>query len=172
MPSSKNVSRSSRADRRRALRQGDAPAERLYPEVIKVEPMNLSGVRPISVTIAALLIIFYAGFFILWDLITPFERFYTSGPASVILGIRVFGIWAQLMHTLQLIVAVALVYGLWTMQRWGWWLVQFVTAYMLLSNLVWVTVYQEMNRVYFGLFYLVLVNLLLILTYPHRERFV
>jgi len=43
---------------------------------------------------------------------------------------------------------------------------------MLLSNLVWVTVYQEMNRVYFGLFYLVLVNLLLILTYPHRERFV
>jgi len=134
--------------------------------------MNLSGVRPISVTIAALLIIFYAGFFILWDLITPFERFYTSGPASVILGIRVFGIWAQLMHTLQLIVAVAMIYGLWTMQRWGWWLVQFVTAYMLLSNLVWVTVYQEMNRVYFGLFYLVLVNLLLILTYPHRERFV
>jgi hypothetical protein len=29
-----------------------------------------------------------------------------------------------------------------------------------------------MNRVYFGLFYLVLVNLLLVLTYPHRERFV
>ena len=172
MPSSKNVSRSSRADRRRAVRHRDAPPERLDREAINVEPINSSGIRPASVTIAALLIALYAGFFILWDLVSPFERFYAEGPVSVILGIRVFGIWAQLMHALQLSVAIALVYGLWTMQRWGWWLVQFVAAYMLLSNLVWVTVYQEMNRVYFGLFYLVIVNFLLILTYPHRQRFV
>ena len=83
-----------------------------------------------------------------------------------------FGIWAQLMHILQLTVALALVYGLWTLRLWGWRLVQFVIAYMLLANVIWVTVYQEMNRVYFGLFYLVIVNLLLLLTYPYRERFV
>src|SRR5262249_39813551 len=132
VPSSKNVSRSSRADRRRAARDRDVPLERLGQEAINVEPMNTSGGRPISVTIAAVLIALYAGFFILWDLVSPFERFYAEGPVSVILGIRVFGIWAQLMHTLQLSVAIALVYGLWTMQRWGWWLVQFVAAYMLL----------------------------------------
>ena len=103
---------------------------------------------------------------------SPFERPYAQGPASVILGIRVYGVWAQLMHVLQLTVALALVYGLWTMRLWGWRLVQFVIAYMLLANVIWVTVYQEMNRVYFGLFYLVIVNLLLLLTYPHRERFV
>jgi len=134
--------------------------------------MNPSVSRPVSVTIAALLVLFYAGFFILWDLVSPFERPYAQGPASVILGIRVYGVWAQLMHVLQLTVALALVYGLWTMRLWGWWLVQFVIAYMLLANVIWVTVYQEMNRVYFGLFYLVIVNLLLLLTYPHRERFV
>jgi hypothetical protein len=133
--------------------------------------MHRANSRPLSVTIAALLITFYAGFFIFWDLVSPFERPYAQGPVSVIGGIRVFGIWAQLMHTLQLIVAIALVYGLWTMQRWGWRLIQCVTAYMLLSNVIWVTIYQEINRLSFGLFYLVIVNLLLVLTYPHRERF-
>jgi hypothetical protein len=137
-----------------------------------VEQINKSDVRPASITIAALLIVFYAGFFIVWDLVSPFERPYAQGPVSVILGMRVFGIWAQLMHTLQLLVAIALVYGLWTLQQWGWRLVQFVTAYMLLANVIWVTVYQEINGIYFGLFYVVIVNLLLILTYPHRERFV
>ena len=134
--------------------------------------MNQPTSRPVSVTVAALLVFFYAGFFILWDLVSPFERPYAQGPASVILGIRVFGVWAQLMHVLQLTVALALVYGLWTMRLWGWRLVRFVISYMLLANVIWVTVYQEMNRVYFGLFYLVIVNLLLLLTYPHRERFV
>ena len=128
--------------------------------------------RPLSVTIAALLITFYAGFFILWDLLSPFERPYAQGPVSVVLGLRVFGVWAQLMHTLQLIVAVALVWGLWTMRRWGWYLLLFMVGYMLLSSVVWVTVYREFERIFFAFFYLLIVNLLLILTYPHRERFV
>ena len=122
MPLSKNASRSSRADRRRAARHRDAPAGRLDQEVVNVETINKSSVRPVSVTIAVLLITFYAGFFILWDLVSPFERPYAQGPVSVVLGIRVFGVWAQLMHTLQLTAAVALVYGLWTMRRWGWYL--------------------------------------------------
>jgi len=134
--------------------------------------MSQSVSRPVSVTIAALLVTFYAGFFILWDLVSPFERPYAQGPVSVVLGLRVFGIWAQLMHVLQLLAAVALIWGLWTMRRWGWHLLLFIVGYMLLSNAVWVTVYQEINRIYFGLFYLVIVNLLLVLTYPHRERFV
>jgi len=134
--------------------------------------MSQSVSRPVSVTIAALLVTFYAGFFILWDLVSPFERPYAQGPVSVVLGLRVFGIWAQLMHVLQLLAAVALSWGLWTMRRWGWHLLLFIVGYMLLSNAVWVTVYQEINRIYFGLFYLVIVNLLLVLTYPHRERFV
>ena len=128
--------------------------------------------RPLSVTIAACLITFYAGFFILWDLLSPFERPYAQGPVSVVLGLRVFGVWAQLMHTLQLIVAVALVWGLWTMRRWGWYLLLFMVGYLLLSNVIWVTVYQEFNRIFFAIFYLLIVNLLLILTYPHQERFV
>ena len=134
--------------------------------------MNKPNSRPLSVTIAALLVTFYAGFFILWDLLSPFERPYAQGPVSVVLGLRVFGVWAQLMHTLQLIVAVALVWGLWTMRRWGWYLLLFMVGYLLLSNVIWVTVYQEFNRIFFAIFYLLIVNLLLILTYPHRERFV
>ena len=137
-----------------------------------MESMNKSGDRPVSVTIAALLIAFYAGFFILWDLVSPFERPYAQGPVTVVLGIRVFGVWAQIMHTLQLIVAVALAYGLWTMQRWGWHLLLFIIGYMLLSNMMWITVYREFDRIFFAFFYLVIVNLLLVLTYPHRERFV
>jgi len=134
--------------------------------------MNKSINRPASVTFAALLIAFYAAVVILWDLLSPFERPYAQGPVSVVLGIRVFGIWAQLMHAVQLIIAVALAYGLWTMQWWGWQLVQFVVGYMLVSNAIWISVYQEFHRIFFALFYLVIVNLLLILIYPHRERFV
>ncbi|MGH8010024.1 MAG: hypothetical protein ACREQ3_23785, partial [Candidatus Binatia bacterium] len=76
--------------------------------------MNNPHPRPLSVTIATGLIAAYAGMFILWDILSPFERPYALGPASVILGIRVFGVWAQFMHSLQLIVAISLVYGLWT----------------------------------------------------------
>jgi len=124
-----------------------------------------------SVTIAAGLIAFYAGMVILWDLLSPFERPYAQGPVSVVLGIRVFGVWAQLMHVLQLGVALALVYGLWTMQRWGWYLVVFVVGYMLLSSTIWVTVYQEYSRIFFALLNIVIVNILLVLTFPHREKF-
>lgn len=134
--------------------------------------MNQSANRPMSVTIAALLVAFYAGMVILWDLLAPFERPYAQGPVSVVFGLRVFGVWAQIMHVLQLIVALALAYGLWTMQRWGWQLVQLVVGYMVLSNVIWISVYQEYQRILFALFYIVIVNLLLGLTYPHRERFV
>jgi hypothetical protein len=134
--------------------------------------MNQSANRPTSVTIAALLIAFYAGMIILWDLVSPFERPYAQGPVSVVLGIRVFGIWAQLIHVVQLIVAMTLAYGLWTMRQWGWRLVLFVIGYMVLSNVIWLSVYQEYHRIFFAIFYLVVVNLLLALTYPHRERFV
>src|SRR5712692_5602307 len=137
-----------------------------------LKTMNKPNNRPLSVTIAALFIAFYAGFFILWDLVSPFERPYAQGPVSVVLGLRVFGVWAQLMHTLQLSAAVASVWGLWTMRRWGWHLLLFMVGYMLLSNVIWVTVYQEFERIFFAFFYLLIVNLLLILTYPHRERFV
>ncbi len=134
--------------------------------------MNKLINRPVSVTIAALLIAFYAGMFILWDLLSPFERPYAQGPVSVVLGLRVFGVWAQIMHTLQLLAAGALAWGLWTMRRWGWHLLLCMVGYMLLSNVIWVTVYQEFERIFFAFFYLLIVNLLLILTYPHRERFV
>jgi hypothetical protein len=134
--------------------------------------MNRPKDRPTSVTIAVLLIVFYAGFFILWDIISPFERPYAQGPVTVVLGIRVFGAWAQTMHTLQLFAALALAYGLWTMQRWGWHLLLFIIGYMLLSNMMWITIYREIERIFFAFFYLVIVNLLLFLTYPHRERFV
>jgi|GEM_PF-5790862 len=128
--------------------------------------------RPASITIAALLIAFYAVMFITWDLIAPFERPYAQGPVSVVLGMRVFGIWAQLMHTLQLVVALALVYGLWTMQPWAWQLTLFVAGYMLVSTTIWVTLYQELSRIKFAFFYVVAVNILLALVYPHRGKFV
>lgn len=128
--------------------------------------------RPASITITALLIAFYAAMVIAWDLIAPFERPYAQGPVSVVLGVRVFGIWAQLMHTLQLVVALALVYGLWTMRQWAAQLTLFVAGYMLLSVTVWVTLYQEFARIKFAFFYIVVVNLLLALVYPHRDKFV
>ena len=127
--------------------------------------------RPTSVTIAALLIAFYAVMVILWDIIAPFERPYAQGPVSVVLGMRVYGIWAQLAHGLQLFVALALAYGLWTMQPWGWNLVLGVTAYMLLSITMWLTVYQEFHLIFFAFFYVIVVNVLLALTLPHREKF-
>lgn len=133
--------------------------------------MDKSVSRPVSIIIAAGLIALYAGMVILWDLLSPFERPYAQGPVSVVLGLRVFGVWAQLMHVVQLGVALALVYGLWTMQRWGWYLVLFVAGYMLLSSTIWVTVYQEYSRIFFALLNVVIVNILLALTFPHREKF-
>ncbi len=127
--------------------------------------------RPTSITIAALLIAFYAGMVILWDLIAPFERPYAQGPVTVVLGFRVYGIAAQLVHVLQLGVALALVYGLWMMQWWGWRLVIGVVGYMLLSVSVWVSFYQEYERIGFAFFYVIVVNVLLALTFPHREKF-
>jgi len=128
--------------------------------------------RPTTITIAALLIAFYAAMVIAWDLVAPFERPYAQGPVSVVLGMRVFGVWAQLMHAAQLLVALALVYGLWTMQQWAWHLTVCVAGYMLLSVTIWVSVYQEFSRIKFAFFYVVVVNLLLALTFPHREKFV
>jgi hypothetical protein len=133
--------------------------------------MSTPNQRPTSITIAALLIAFYAAMVIAWDFVAPFERPYAQGPVSVVLGIRVFGMWAQLMHALQLVVALALVCGLWTMQPWAWQLTLFVAGYMLLSATIWVTVYQEFSRIKFALFYIIVVNLLLALVYPHREQF-
>ena len=89
--------------------------------------------RPIMVTIAACLVAVYAAVFIVWDIIAPFERPYAEGPVSVVLGFRVFGLSAQLMHALQLLVAGSLAYHLWTMQRFGWHLVVFSAGYMLVS---------------------------------------
>lgn len=133
--------------------------------------MKTTAQRPTSITVAAILIAFYAGMLILWDLIAPFERPYAQGPVSVVLGFRVHGMWAQLMHGIQLGVASALVYGLWTMQRWGWRLVMGVAGYMLLSVSVWVSIYQEYERIFFAFFYVIVVNVLLALTFPHREKF-
>ena len=133
--------------------------------------MKTTPGRPTSITVAALLIAFYAVMVILWDIIAPFERPYAQGPVSVVLGMRVYGIWAQLVHGVQLFVALALAYGLWTMQRWGWQLVIGVTGYMLLSVSIWVSVYQEYQRIFFAFFYLIVVNVLLVLTFPHREKF-
>ncbi len=128
--------------------------------------------RPASISIAALLIAFYAVVFIAWDLVTPFERPYAQGPVSVVLGMRVFGIRAQLMHALQLAVALALVYGLWTLRQWAWHLTLFVAGYMLLSITIWMNLYQDFSRLKFALFYILIVNLFLALTFPHRDKFV
>ena len=127
--------------------------------------------RPTSITVAALLVALYASLVILWDIIAPFERPYAQGPVSVVLGFRVYGIWAQLAHGLQLFVALALMYGLWTMQRWGWQLVIGVAGYMLLSVSIWISIYQEYQRIFFAFFYVIVVNILLALTFPHREKF-
>jgi hypothetical protein len=140
-------------------------------EGVSKKRMKTTSDRPTSITVAALLVAFYAAMVILWDIIAPFERPYAQGPVSVVLGVRVYGIWAQLVHGVQLFVAVALAYGLWTMQPWGWNLVLSVTAYMLLSITMWITVYQEFHRIFFAFFYVIVVNVLLALTFPHREKF-
>ncbi len=129
--------------------------------------------RPLMVTIAACLVAAYAGLFIVWDIIAPFERSYAEGPVSVILGFRVFGLSAQLMHALQLLVAGSLAYHLWTMRRFGWHLVVFSVGYMLISYVIWARVYNESERIVgFGLFYAVILLILLALTFPHRRKFV
>ena len=129
--------------------------------------------RPITVTIAACLVAAYAGLFIVWDIIAPFERSYAEGPVSVILGFRVFGLSAQLMHALQLLVAGSLAYHLWTMRRFGWHLVVFSIGYMLVSYVIWAQAYGESERIVgFGLFYAVILLILLALTFPHRRKFV
>ena len=127
--------------------------------------------RPLSLTILACLIFMYAIFVIGWDLVAPFERDYTQGPASVVFGLRVSGWSAQLMHGLQLLVALRLAYGLWTMQAWGWAFAMMVVGYIIISTTVWVAVYQDFGRIMFAFVNLVIVNVLLLLTFPHREKF-
>ena len=132
-----------------------------------------SGHRSLSVAIAACLVAGYAAMFIVWDIIAPFERPYAEGPVSVVLGIRVFGLSAQLMHALQLMVALSMAFRLWKMQRLGWQLVLFSVGYMVASFTIWVLVYQESGLIGgFGLFYAVILVMLLVLTYPHRKKFV
>jgi hypothetical protein len=133
---------------------------------------NHSPRRPLSVTILVGLIVLYAAVVIGWDLVAPFERPYARGPVSVVLGRRVFGVWAQLMHVVQLAVAMTMAAGLWMMRRWGWQLVEFVAWYMVLSCAIWLAIYQEYHRIGFALLYLVVANLMLALTFPHREKFV
>ena len=128
--------------------------------------------RPIMVTVAACLVAAYAVMFIAWDMVAPFERPYAEGPVSVILGFRVFGLSAQLMHALQLMVAGSLAYRLWKMQRFGWHLVVFSVGYMLVSYMIWAQVYNESEHIVgFGLFYAVILLILLALTFPHRRKF-
>ena len=131
------------------------------------------GHRPLSVAIAACLVAGYAAMFIVWDIIAPFERPYAEGPVSVVLGIRVFGLSAQLMHALQLMVALSMAFRLWKMQRLGWQLVLFSVGYMVASFTIWVLAYQESGLIGgFGLFYTVILVTLLVLTYPYRKKFV
>ena len=133
--------------------------------------MNTPPIRPISITILVCLILIYAILIIGWDLVMPFERAYTQGPATVVFGLRVSGWSAQIMHALQLLVALMLAYGLWTMKRWGFQLTFLVVAYILILTTVWVSVYQEFGRIVFAFLNIVNVNILLGLTFPHREKF-
>jgi hypothetical protein len=133
--------------------------------------MHNTSVRPISITILVCLIVIYAIVVIGWDMLRPFEREYASGPASVVLGIRVTGLLAQIMHGVQLFAALALAHGLWSMQPWAWQMVLFVVGYIVVSTTIWVTVYQEFDRILFAFLNLVIVNVLLALTFPHRKKF-
>jgi hypothetical protein len=133
--------------------------------------MNTSPIRPTSITILAVLILVYALGVIGWDMVTPFEREYAQGPATVLFGLRVYGLLAQVVHGVQLFIALALVSGLWAMRVWGWQLVLFVVGYILISTTVWVIVYQEFGRIMFAFLNLMIVNILLMLTFPHREKF-
>ncbi len=127
--------------------------------------------RPLSITILVVLILFYAVFVVAWDLVSPFEREYTQGPASAVFGLRVTGWSAQMMHGLQLLVALRLAYGLWTLQPWGWAFAMMTVGYILLSTTVWVTVYQEFHRIGFAFLNVVVANIVMLCTFPHREKF-
>lgn len=127
--------------------------------------------RPLSITILVCLIIFYAVVVIAWDMVAPFERDYVHGPASVVFGLRVSGLPAQVMHGAQLFVALALAGGLWAMKTWGWHLVLFVASYIAISTTVWVAVYQDLGRILFAFLNIVIVNVILMLTFPHRDKF-
>mgnify|MGYP001205735642 FL=1 len=139
------------------------------------------ALRPLSVAIAACLVAGYAAMFIVWDIVAPFERPYAEGPVSVVLGVRVFGLSAQLMHALQLMVALSMAFRLWKMQRLGWQLVLFTVGYMVVSYTIWALAYHGSDGLNgsdqfdpiggFGLFYAVILVILLVLTYPHRKKF-
>ena len=127
--------------------------------------------RPVSITILVCLIVLYAALVIAWDMLAPFERPYARGPASVVLGLRISGLPAQVMHGAQLFVALALAGGLWTMKTWGWHLVLFVVSYIIISTTVWVAVYQDLGLIKFAFLNIVMVNVILLLTFPHRDKF-
>jgi hypothetical protein len=133
--------------------------------------VDTSVQRPISITILVCLLLIYAILIIGWDMVMPFERPYAQGPATVVFGLRVFGWSAQIMHALQLLVALLLAHGLWRMKRWGFQLIFLIVAYILISTTVWVTVYKEFGRIVFAFLNIVIVNVLLGLTFPHREKF-
>jgi hypothetical protein len=127
--------------------------------------------RPTSITILVCLILIYAIVVIGWDMLMPFEREYANGPASVVLGVRVTGLAAQVMHGMQLFAALALAHGLWSMHPWAWNSVLFVVGYIVISTTVWVAVYQDFGRIMFAFLNLVIVNILLAFTFPHRKKF-
>ncbi|HXG17658.1 MAG TPA: hypothetical protein VNN62_01100 [Methylomirabilota bacterium] len=142
-----------------------------FPEARERKPVTTSATRPLSITVLVCLILIYAVVVIGWDMVMPFERAYTQGPATVAFGLRISGWPAQIMHAVQLIVALALAYGLWHMQAWAWRLLLLVVGYILLSTTVWVAVYQEFGRIMFAFLNLVIVNVLLAFTFPHRDQF-
>ena len=127
---------------------------------------------PMTVRMAVILIVLYGGLFVLWDMMDPFDRPYATGPATVLLGVRVFGFWAQIVHLVQLIVCVTMAYSLLKMDRLGWRLVLFCIAYVTISLFVWAGLYREHVQL-IGLvgLYCVVFGVLFGLTYPHRNKY-
>ena len=127
---------------------------------------------PTTVRVAVILIFLYGGLFVFWDMMDPFYRTYATGPATVLLGVRVFGLWAQIVHLVQLIVCVTMAYSLLKMHRLGWRLVLFCIIYVTISLFVWGILYREHVQL-IGLMglYCAIFGALFGLTYPHRNKY-
>jgi len=131
--------------------------------------------RPLPVTIIA-------GLFILWGLMvfSDFTGIMTpkiDGKAvNVILGFRIFGVYAKIMDVIQLTLIALMIFGLFKMKKLSGFFLSFAyMIYAVLSTHSWVlmagTEVSKRTKLGYDIFGIIAAGLICIALYVNRERF-
>ncbi|RMF94804.1 MAG: hypothetical protein D6734_06915 [Candidatus Schekmanbacteria bacterium] len=134
-----------------------------------------SSSRPLPITIIAIL-------FIVWGLMVfaDFTGIMTpkmDGKAvNVILGFRIFGIYAKIMDAIQLTLIVLMIYGLFTMKKlFGFFLTFAYMVYAVVSTHSWAlmagTEVSKRAKLSYDIFGIIAAGIICIILYINKEKF-